>query len=181
MTPSLSSGLFFVVMVLRWLSNTPSLRPEPSMRQSARTVLTGIFPCLVLAGCTAANSALISPEGQVLPRGDGLVVAYASGTGSLLGPFSTLRDDCSAQSFARIRVLQSPANGSLKVRRGFGNPAFPETSALARCNGKKVAGTLVDYTPRKGYIGPEMFQFEVIFDNGERRVLSPKLTIVQTP
>jgi hypothetical protein len=151
------------------------------MKQATTTVLTGFPLCILLAGCSAGNRALIPPEGQVLPRGDGAIVAYANRNGSLLGPFSTLNDDCSVRSFARVRVLQYPANGTIKVRRGVGDPAFPATSALAACNGRKVAGIVVDYTPRKDYSGPEMFQFEVIFADGERRVLSPKLIVVQTP
>ncbi|MGL4636008.1 MAG: hypothetical protein ACRCWF_08510 [Beijerinckiaceae bacterium] len=133
---------------------------------------------LLLAGCAGTTG----PDGpRDLPRGSGEVVANASVNGSLFGPFSTLNENCFVRANARVRVLVQPANGTIKIRKGTGEPAFPADSPLARCNGKKVGGIIVDYTPKRGYTGPENFEFEVVFVNGERRVLSPRLTIVPTP
>jgi hypothetical protein len=140
--------------------------------------LCGLLP-LTLAGCVASNSALLPSEGMVLPRRGGEVVANVSAGGSLFGPFSSLNKNCSVRANARVKVLKQPAHGTIKVKQGAGNPAFAAESAFAQCNGKRIGGTMVDYTPRSGYSGPDTFQFEVVFADGERRVLSPTLTVIQ--
>jgi hypothetical protein len=132
---------------------------------------------IMLAGCVASNNPPLPQGGLVLPRRGGEVIADASVYGSLFGPFSSLNRDCSVRSYAKVRVLKKPANGVIVIKKGTGNPAFAADSAFAHCNGKSTLGTIVDYTPRSGYSGVETFQFEIVFADGERRVLTPSLTV----
>jgi hypothetical protein len=139
-------------------------------------MLCSMLPIL-LAGCVASTNLPLPPGGLVLPTRGGEVIADAGVHGSLFGPFSSLNRDCSVRAYAKIRVLNKPANGTIVIKRGVGNPAFGADSVFARCNGKSIPGTMVNYKPRTGYSGVETFQFEVIFADGERRVLTPSLTV----
>jgi hypothetical protein len=129
-----------------------------------------------LAACVPAGQRVVPPEGDALPRTGGTFSGVVTG-GALMGPFSSLNDDCSVSSHARIRILEQPSNGSVRVRIASGDAAFPAGSRYAKCNSQKVRGPFVDYTAKPGYAGPERFSFEVIFRNGERRVLSPELIV----
>jgi hypothetical protein len=138
--------------------------------------LCSLLPIL-LAGCMASSNPPLPPGGLVLPTRGGEVIADAGAYGSLFGPFSSLNKDCSVRSYAKVRVLKKPANGTIVIKKGTGNPAFGSDSAFASCNGRAIPGTMVDYKPRSDYSGVETFQFEVVFADGERRVLTPTLTV----
>ena len=137
----------------------------------------GLLP-LALAGCIASNSPRIPEEGMVLPLKGGSVVASVNPNGSRFGPFSSLNTNCSLKASAKVRVLKKPSHGTLKIARGAGDASFPADSPFAKCNAKSVKGTMVDYSPQKGYRGPDTFQFEIVFTNGERRIMTPTLTVI---
>jgi hypothetical protein len=128
-----------------------------------------------LGACVAAGPS--SDNTQLLPPLGGVVSGYSTSKGSLFGPFSSLNDDCTVQSHARVRILQKPAHGEARVVTRQGQAAFAASNAFARCNGTPITGTFVDYTPKPGYAGPERFRFEIIFRNGERRMLTPEFTV----
>jgi hypothetical protein len=128
-----------------------------------------------LGACVAAGPP--SDNQQLLPPRGGVVSGYSTSTGSLFGPFSSLNDDCTVQSHARVRILQQPANGVARVVTRRGPASFTADNTFARCNGTPITGTFVDYTPKPGFSGPERFRFEIVFRNGERRVLTPDFTV----
>jgi hypothetical protein len=128
-----------------------------------------------LSACVAAGPP--SDNQQLLPPRGGIVSGYSTSTGSLFGPFSSLNDDCTVRSHARVRILQQPANGVARVVTRPGQAAFAANNTFARCNGAPITGTFVDYTPKPGYVGPERFRFEIVFRDGERRVLTPEFTV----
>jgi hypothetical protein len=131
-----------------------------------------ILPLIAaLGGCNPVTAP--SDGRQLLPPRGGVVSGYSTSRGSLFGPFSSLNDDCSVQSHARVRILQQPANGAARVVVRRGQAAFTANNSFARCNGTPITGTFVDYTPRPGYAGPEQFRFEITFRDGERRVITP--------
>jgi hypothetical protein len=144
------------------------------MRVSARNS-TVLLIGVSLGACVAAGPP--SDNQQLLPPRGGVVSGYSTSTGSLFGPFSSLNDDCTVQSHARVRILQMPANGVARVVTRTGQASFAASNAFARCNGTPITGTFVDYTPKPGYAGPERFRFEIVFRNGERRVLTPEFTV----
>ena len=134
---------------------------------------------VLLSGCVASRSTPVPRGGLVLPARGGDVVVDATSFGAVLGPFSSLNDNCTLQSNARVQILKQPENGTVRINQSAGNPGFPADSSFAKCNGKKVRGTFVEYKPRAGYSGPETFQFVVVFSDGERRILTPTLNVQQ--
>jgi hypothetical protein len=134
----------------------------------------------ILASCTHVGQTVPSDNRALLPASGGRV---SSDTvfGSHFGPFSSLNDDCSVRSNARARILQKPRNGSARAVTAHGVAAFSANNAFARCNGAPIIGTYVVYAPRPGFVGKDSFRFELVFEDGERRVLTPELNIGPRP
>jgi hypothetical protein len=133
----------------------------------------------VAAACTPTPQMPPSENRSLLPRGgrvEGQTVYR-----SILGPFASLNDDCSVRSFARVRIIEPPPNGRADVIVRSGVASFEANNLFARCNGAPVTAPFVVYTPRDGFTGQDRFRFEVLFADGERRVLSPVLTIGSRP
>ncbi|MGL4239592.1 MAG: hypothetical protein ACRCTI_00625 [Beijerinckiaceae bacterium] len=129
---------------------------------------------IALSACTPStapddNRRLLPPRGGVVEGSAARMVR--------LGPFSGLNDDCSVASYAGVRVISQPANGTLRVVRGSGVATFGANNAFARCNGSPIRGTFAIYTANPGYQGPEAFSVEVRFADGERRTISPRFTV----
>ena len=115
---------------------------------------------------------------MVLPLKGGSVVASVNPNGSRFGPFSSLNINCSLKANAKVRVLKKPTYGRLTIGQGAGDASFPADSVFEKCNAKSVRGTMVSYWPKKGYRGPDTFQFEIVFTDGERRIMTPSLTVI---
>jgi hypothetical protein len=131
--------------------------------------LTSVFALLAGTQIGAAQ------RGEVLPAQGGEVRAVAGAYGSMLGPFSTLKPDCSLIATATIRIVKAPSHGSLRVYQGRGQPAFAANSGFTQCNGRRVPGTMVSYNPKRGFTGEDAFTLEIVFVNGEHRPLSVRL------
>ena len=153
------------------------LEGKPLPVRVFRHIPTVLLISISLGACVAAGPP--SDNQRLLPPRGGSVSGYSTSTGSLFGPFSSLNDDCTVQSHARVRILQQPTHGVARVVTRPGQAAFAADNTFARCNGTSITGTFVDYTPKPGYVGPERFRFEIVFRNGERRVLAPDFTVRQ--
>jgi hypothetical protein len=138
------------------------------------------FAAACAAACTPTPQTAPSDNRVLLPRAGGRVGGETV-YGAVLGPFASLNDDCSVKSFARVRILQQPANGSAVVAVRRGTASFEANNLFARCNGAPVSAPFVVYTPRDGFVGRERFRFEVVFSDGERRILAPELSIGPRP
>jgi hypothetical protein len=141
---------------------------------SIKVSLAAVLAALLLSACRPATA---PDDDKVLLPARGGIVQGGAAKAVRLGPFSGLNDDCSVQSYAAVRILQQPRNGTLAVVRSSGVATFAANNAFARCNGAPIRGTFVNYTPRAGYEGPETFRIEVIFADGERRLLTPVFTV----
>jgi hypothetical protein len=133
-----------------------------------------------MAGCVAAPQTAPS-DNRVLLSGTSERVVGETVYGANFGPFARLNDDCSVRAFARVRILEQPRNGRAVVVLEDGVASFSANNAFARCNGSPLRAPIVSYTPREGFTGIDRFRFEIIFPNGERRVLSPELTVKPRP
>jgi hypothetical protein len=136
-----------------------------------------LMAILALAGASGCRPAKVPDQDRQLlpPRGGSFSGGEARGV--VLGPFSSLNDDCTLRSLARVRILQAPRNGTLQIGVRQGTASFGAENAFARCNGSPIRGTYAYYTPNPGYTGPEHFRIEVVFGNGERRVLAPSFSV----
>jgi hypothetical protein len=135
--------------------------------------MTTLAILAVLGACTPATTP--NDNRQLLPARGGRVTG-GEAERAVFGPFASLNDDCSVRALASVRIVQPPRNGVARVVLRQGQAAFTANNAFARCNGATIRGVFVDYTPNPGYAGPEAFRFEVVFADGERRVLSPTFT-----
>jgi hypothetical protein len=66
-----------------------------------------------------------------------------------------------------VRILQQPANGTAIISRTNENPhGFRPGSQHYHCNARKVPGTKVVYTPRRGFVGQETVIVEGFYPTG---------------
>jgi hypothetical protein len=128
----------------------------------------------VLALAAATQHAAAQAE-KTLPSRGGDVRAIAGPYGSTLGPFSSLKPDCTLIAAATVRIVDAPTHGRLRVYQGRGQPAFAEGSGFTQCNGRRVPGTMVSYDSKRGHAGTDAFKLEIVFANGERRPLAVRL------
>jgi hypothetical protein len=127
---------------------------------------------ILLAGCVASDG------GKSLPRGGGGFTATPPEDGwTRIGPFSTLNKNCEVIAVARIRILEQPKTGRIRLITARGSPGYSSDSAHAHCNSSKVAGPFVEYRPKSGFRGTDRFIFEVRFKDGERRVFTPMMNV----
>jgi hypothetical protein len=172
--PSRSSGPFHFRA-----SDVSKLLSQERPMSFLRTAAFAASLALALSACVPAGLTPPSDDRSLLPqRGR---VAGELVFGSSLGPFSSLNDDCTVQSHARVRILQPPQNGVARVALRRGVASFTANNSFARCNGSPITGTYVDYTPRDGFVGTDRFRIEIVFADGERRVLAPELTVRPRP
>jgi hypothetical protein len=153
-------------MVAETLKLKPIRTPNMSLLKAS---LVSVVALVVATQNAAAQG------GKTLPAKGGVVEATAGANGSTLGPFSSLNADCSLKATATVKVLQAPSNGRLRVYQGRGEPAFAADSGFTQCNGRRVPGAMVGYTPQRGYSGEDSFKLEIVFVNGERRPLAVRL------
>jgi hypothetical protein len=128
-----------------------------------------------LFALAAATQHAAAQGGKTLPPQGGEVRAFTGPYGATLGPFSSLKTDCSLIATAAVKIVQAPSHGRLRVYQGRGEPAFSADSGFAQCNGRRVPGAIVSYTPNRGYRGEDAFKLEIAFVNGERRPLAVRL------
>jgi hypothetical protein len=135
-------------------------------------VFAAFSSTLLLAGCVATDGS------SSLPRGGGQFTARPpEGGWTRFGPFSTLNKNCEVTSVAKVRVIEQPRNGMVRLITASGGPGYSADSAFAHCNSQRIAGPFLEYHPRSGYRGVDQFRFEVRFKDGERRVFSPTLNV----
>jgi hypothetical protein len=141
------------------------------MSSSFKTLALLSFP-LLLAGCVASDGS------SSLPRGGGQFTANPPQGGfTRFGPFSTINKACDVTSVARVRVIDQPRNGQVRLITASGSPGYSVDSAYAHCNSQKITGPFLEYRPRPGYRGTDQFRFEVRFKDGERRLFTPTLNV----
>jgi hypothetical protein len=68
-----------------------------------------------------------------------------------------LNADCSPRTFAKFKIVLSPAHGRLDIGPKDDFPKFPASSPFAGCNVNPVHGVAVTYTPAKGFSGQDVF------------------------
>jgi hypothetical protein len=134
---------------------------------------------LILALAPCALIAAAGSPAQARQRVNQIsVVAPTAPDGvTTMGPYSTLRDDCTVSSFARVTILSTPRKGAVVVNRERGDPNFFGSNSFSKCNGREVEGTMVQYQAYKGARGTDPFRFRIVFENGETRIVTAKIVI----
>ncbi|MCA0405409.1 MAG: hypothetical protein LCH39_04590 [Proteobacteria bacterium] len=125
----------------------------------------------LLSACATPSAYPPVVNGQLAQRSGITRLSLAADAPLYVGPFSRLNAKCGLIGQARARITQAPENGTLRIIRRKSEAGFDADSPLAHCNDAKVPGTTVHYQPRKGFVGADAFTFEVVFPDGEKRVL----------
>ena len=110
---------------------------------------------LAVGGCQSTNSVNIS---TTVPVNEERVARYYS-----------LREDCTSQGFAVVRVTNQPAHGTVSIRDGRDYPYFPPSNPRNARNRESVPMTLAYYKAAPGYAGFDGFDVDVIFASGANR------------
>jgi hypothetical protein len=71
--------------------------------------------------------------------------------------------DCSSIEGIEIRKTQEPEHGSLEIVPGERFPNFAKDNIRFKCNEKKIRGFIVNYKSAKDYVGPDGFDFLVLY------------------
>lgn len=133
---------------------------------------------LTLAGLLALPPGARAEDDELAPSG-GVAQRTIYRNGFMqLGPFVTLDAQCRLIGQARAHIVVAPTNGRLAVLRKRGEVAFAPEHPLARCNDRPVRGTTLFYSPRRGFVGPDTFTYELRFLDGERRRITYWLKVV---
>jgi hypothetical protein len=88
-------------------------------------------------------------------------VVAADGKPVQLTYHATARKNCSSAPPPTIKVLESPRDGLLIIRRGE-----LETSKVAGCGRIKLPVEVVFYQAKQGYAGPDHVRYEIADVNG---------------
>jgi hypothetical protein len=93
------------------------------------------------------------------------------------GPFVTVRPDCSGSDTAAVRIVRKPRHGKLRLFVGRGRIYFRDRKPIRRCNELPVTGSFVGYRANSNYRGPDTFQVQLRFVDGERRLVTYRLHV----
>jgi hypothetical protein len=94
-----------------------------------------------------------------------------------LGPFTSVREDCTIIAQATAQVVARPRAGRVDIALQDGEIAFAPGHAFESCNDRLIRGTMVTYAARRGFVGSDEFQFSLRFPDGEKRRLKVKVQV----
>lgn len=141
----------------------------------ARNVLLAALSASLLSAC--ANVSHPPVIGQNAKRSGTTSLTVSADSSFYIGPFSTLNKRCALIAQAKARILKAPAHGRLRMIMREGGSGYEAGSGFEHCNDVPVRGTTLHYRPHPAYTGPDDFIFEVVFANGEKRILPYDLII----
>jgi hypothetical protein len=88
-----------------------------------------------------------------------------------------LNRECISHGLPNLRLSQQPAHGSSTVVPRDGAAKFVANSPLSACNGVKVPGLAVTYTPQPGFTGIDALSLDEIDANGGHHAIQMALTV----
>jgi hypothetical protein len=86
-----------------------------------------------------------------------VAVPAVSGTPSTMDFWVMLKEDCSSAGWMSMEIRQGPEHGQLTIRNAKGRPSYPSKNKRVKCNKLTVDGTLIEYTSKQEYRGPDIF------------------------
>jgi hypothetical protein len=100
-----------------------------------------------------------------------------SGKSIEIETYRHLLADCGNAGYVEIKVTQPPRGGSVKFARGNSFSAFAADNARAKCNSRKSPSVTVTYQARKDFSGPDEFNYEVFWVDGDVWKRSAKISV----
>lgn len=140
------------------------------MKSSHFRAALALLGASLLSACTTTAYPPVA-NGQLAKRAGVTQLSLAAGAPLYVGPFSRLNLKCGLISQARARITKAPENGTLRIVMRKSEAGYESDGPYAHCNDVKISGTTLHYQPRKGFVGADEFAFEVVFSDGEKRIL----------
>ena len=78
-----------------------------------------------------------------------------------------LEDGCRSPGPVVINLVTPPKNGKVSEGPRSGHPSYGTSSHLVACNRVAVRGLEVYYRSFPGYTGPDSYEVERVFPNGD--------------
>jgi hypothetical protein len=91
--------------------------------------------------------------------------------------YLAVNPDCSLLAYPTVRVVSPPANGVVSLKQGRAFPYFPPVNPRSACNRSRVPAMLLEYRPRRGFVGADSFTVNVIFPIGAERTDTFNVTV----
>lgn len=154
---------------------------------------------LCLTGCVSQQQ--FTTQGTLAgvnqsPAGVGLVIAQVSSpaahgfsgpitrhvivpigqTVTLASTFS-VKPDCSFSAYNEVRIKEKPTHGTASIVRDKDYPNFAANNPRSVCNGIKLPGTFLKYTPNAGFAGVDYVVMEIIVSNGSVAEVRTSITV----
>jgi hypothetical protein len=146
--------------------------------EAGRSLERAISRCapykIQMVGPTAAG------DGGRTLRGDRFEIIESQTTrnGTVkLGPFTSVRPDCTIIAQATARIIARPRVGRVNIAMKDGEIAFSRGHAFESCNDRLIRGTMVTYSARRGFVGRDEFRFSLRFPDGEKRSLKVRVQV----
>jgi hypothetical protein len=89
-----------------------------------------------------------------------------SGKRQQIGWYHYLNPDCTVRGEIVVRVTKEPEHGKIETVAGKQFAFYKKDNIRSRCNEHKVPGKLVFYKSEDKYVGDDVVDLLVIFDNG---------------
>lgn len=99
-----------------------------------------------------------------------------SGKKTALGMASSVKRDCTFNSYPYTAVVKQPSHGKVTFEHGTVHVKYDKDSDAYICSGKPVEGTTIYYTSDPGFVGTDQFTLRVTVLYGSK-VSDENLTV----
>lgn len=103
-----------------------------------------------------------------------------SGRTSTLNAFFSLKADCSPMEWIEAFPTTAPEHGKIELVEGVTRPNYVASNPRTVCNGKDVKATLLNYTPFKEYVGPDVVEIELVDSGGAHVKYRFEMTVIRS-
>jgi hypothetical protein len=100
----------------------------------------------------------------------------APGVNVSAGVYADIRPDCTSGRLPAIRLIKSPAHGTVTIQRGN-----LKVANLKQCLAFEIPALSAVYRAAENYTGPDEFVLEVIGDNSRKQVQHFRVTVSGKP
>lgn len=152
------------------------------MRNLALIILTSAG----LAGCTlppprpagSMPTVAISGGGSVLTL-DNTIAAVAGQPVRIAFLHARQLPDCtlSMSEMPVFNITAQASHGTLSNTAQPDFPVYPANSPLDKCQGMRIPGNVVSYTPAAGYSGTDNFSYQIFFSDGKELITNTTVNV----
>jgi hypothetical protein len=94
-----------------------------------------------------------------------------------LGAYYALKLDCTPIGWQEANISKSPENGEAKLVEATTVINYSAPNPRVKCNGKSTKATVLEYIPKKGFIGNDSIEVETINEGGQRNTFTYNITV----